>query len=373
MTDFSRDFPSLGEQCYLNHAALCPLPAPTAEAIAALVRESARVGGRHYVRWLQREQQTRQLAAQLMQAPAAEDIALVKNTSEALSIVAHGLDWQPGDNVVIPSGEFPANRLPWTSLERRGVICREVDIRQADDPEAALLEAFDERTRLLSVSAVAWESGLRLDLERLGRHCRQRDVIFCVDAIQMLGALPVDVTAWHIDALAAGAHKWLLGPEGIGLFYIRPALRRQLRLHQFGWHMANNPFRFEQTDWIPTDSARRFEPGTVNNLGITALHASLTLLKSAGVRDVATAVLDNRQRLADGLREQGLELLSDDRPERRSGIITFAHAEADRLFEALQNDGVICARRGGGIRLSPHFYQPAEMMDEALDVIRRHR
>ncbi len=375
MPDLAAEFRLAPGLVHLNHAGVAPWPARTRRAVCDFAAENARLGSLHYPRWEAGEQRLRAQFAALIHAPSADDIALLKNTSEALSLVASGLDWRRGDNVVGPAEEFPSNRLPWQALARRGVAYRSVPLAGADDPEAALLAAMDGRTRLLAVSAVQYASGLRLDLARLGAACRARGVLLCVDAIQQLGALPFDVQACQADFVAADGHKWLLGPEGVALFYCRAGLRERLQLQQFGWHMVAAPGDFERRDATPAASARRFEAGSPNHLGIVAQSASLSLLAEVGMAAVAEALQRRVEYVIAQAERRGFPLCSPRDPARRAGIVTFRVPGADhrRLAGALLAARVLCAARGGGLRFSPHFYTPFEAIDTAfrrLDALR---
>ena len=365
----AREFPLAPELIYLNHAAVAPWPRRTAQAVQAFAAASMERGAADYPAWLATERDLRTLCARMVSAASADDLAFVKNTSEALSIVAHGFPWRAGDNVVISDEEFPSNRIVWESLAPRGVEVRAVRLAADGDPEQALLEAADGRTRLLSISSVQYASGLRLDLGRLGAGCRRRGVAFCVDAIQGLGVFAHDVQAMHIDFLMADAHKWLLGPEGIAPFYCAPEWRERLALHEFGWHMVEHAGDFERPDWAPAGSARRFECGSPNMLGIHALHASLSLLLEVGIAEVERRVLARADRLFDAIdRHAELEPVTAAASGRYAGIVTFRHRRrpAAGLHEALRARGVICAARGGGVRFSPHFYTPLEQLDQAV-------
>lgn len=345
---------------YFNHAAVGPWPRATAEAARAFADENMREGSTHYLEWLKREERLRRNLARLAGAASPDDIALLKNTTEGICLVAFGLEWQAGQNVVLPAGEFPSNRLPWLALADRGVKAREVDIRATGDAEQALIDAMDRDTRLLAISSVQWTDGFRLDIERLGRACRDRGVLFFVDAIQQLGALPLDIEAAHIDFLAADAHKWLLGPEGIAVFYCREERRPELKLQQHGWHMVDRFWDFDRDQWEPSSTALRFEAGTPNSIGQAALDASVTLFLEHGMETVGRRVLDNTDRLVRELqRFAGIRLRSPTAPHRRSGIVAFVHesTDANEIYRGLQSEGVSCAMRGGAVRLSPHFYQ----------------
>jgi len=365
------EFPQAPGLRYLNHAAVAPWPRRAADAVTAFARENAFSGARDYPHWLGTERRLRERLQRLLNAPASDDIALVKNTSEALSFVAFGLDWRAGDQVLISDEEFPSNRIVWEALSRFGVEVLQVSL-QGSDPEGALLAACGPRTRLLSISAVQYASGLRLDLARLGLGCRQRGVLFCIDAIQQLGALPFDVQAYACDFAMADGHKWLLGPEGLGVFYCRSALREQLKLHEYGWHMLEHAGDYQRQDWQPAHSGRRFECGSPNMLGAMALEASLSLLEEVGMEQVAKALGERVQWLQDGLqRLPGCRLHSPLPPERRAGILSFSLAGWDNqaLHRRLLDEQVICAQRGNGIRFSPHFYTPAAVIEETLALL----
>ncbi len=371
MLDLQVEFPQPDGLRYLNHAAVAPWPIRAARAVSAFAEQNSRIGARDYPAWLQVETRLRERLQRLLNAPSRHDIALVKNTSEALSFVAFGLDWRAGDQVVISDEEFPSNRVVWQALAPQGVEVIQVSLACAD-PEAALLAACGPRTRLLSISSVQYASGLRLDLSRLGQGCNTRGVLLCVDAIQQLGALPFDVQASHCAFAMADGHKWLLGPEGLGVFYCRSDLRDQLKLHEYGWHMLENPGDYLRQDWEPARSARRFECGSPNMLGAMALEASLSLLEEVGMNTVSHALHERITYLQEGLlRIPGLGLHSPRDPQRRAGIVNFTLAGHDQaeLFKRLTAEQVVCAQRGAGIRLSPHFYTTDRVLDETLTLL----
>ena len=318
------EFPILQKGLYANHAAMAPWPRSTRDAVIAFAQENCQLGPEKYAHWLLREKRLRERLALLINAHAADDIALLKNTTEGICTVATGIDWRRGDNLVLPLDEFPSNRLPWLALQKLGVEVREVDIRSSSDPEQALLAHIDKRTRLLSVSAVQWIDGLRLKLETLGAACRQHGVLFFVDAIQHLGALQMDVQACNIDFLAADGHKWLLAPEGIAVFYCRAEVRGRLNLQQQGWRMVDEPYRFDRDNWLPSDSAIRFEAGSPNILGQTALFASIGLLQDVGMQKVEACIAENSLVLTEGLEQMdGIELVRAFDPNTFSGIVSF--------------------------------------------------
>jgi len=269
----ANEFALSADLCYLNHAAIAPWPQRTVAAVQRFAQENGESGSRYYPRWLDVEQQLRQQLAVLLNAGNVNEIALLKNTSEALSVVAWGIDWRSGDQVIISDQEFPSNRIVWESLRPLGVEVVEVNISDTDDPEAAIVRCINPRTRLVSLSSVQFSSGLALDLPPIGAACREHGVAFCVDAIQSLGAKPFDVQGCQADFVMADGHKWMLGPEGLALFFCSHAWLERLSLKQFGWHMVEAIGDYERKDWQPASSARRFECGSPNMLGIHALHA----------------------------------------------------------------------------------------------------
>ena len=367
------EFPLSDKLIYLNHAAVAPWPKRTSAAVIRFAEQNTCYGSHFYLDWLHKEAELRAQLQALLNAPSPYDIALVKNTSEALSLVAYGLTWKPGDNVVSSNEEFPSNRLPWQSLADQGVAFRQADLRcidsGADTPEDALFALVDERTRLLTISSIQFASGLRMDLARIGEFCQRRGILFCIDAIQSLGAVQFDAQAYHADFVMADGHKWLFGPEGLGVFYSTPAARDQLKLTQYGWHMMKNTHNYENKPWEIHPSARRFECGSPNMLGIHALSASLSLLLEIGMTAVEALVLEKSDYLKAAITgNDTLELLSQRHSRLQSGIVVFKHRTIanDLLYQHLQSNGVVCALRGGGIRFSPHFYNTLEEIDRAL-------
>src|SRR5262249_38618006 len=266
-------------------------------------------GDVHEKRWTQRVEEVRGLAGQLLNADPL-DIAFVKNTSEGVGIVAEGFPWRPGDNVVTAAEEYPANLYPWLNLASRGVEVRMVPSRgnriEIDDLRAAL----DARTRLVSLSFVEFSSGFRNDLDAVGSLCRERGVHFFVDAIQGLGVLPLDLQKTPIDFLAADGHKWLLGPQGAGVFYICRELVDFMHATSVGWSSVVNAFDFSKIDFRLKPHAGRWENGTLNFPGTLGLGASLRLLLDIGIPAVSARLMEVTNYLCDRARSIGLEVFS---------------------------------------------------------------
>ena len=271
------EFPVTQNLIYLNHAAVSPLPRHTAVAMQALAQDALDFGSLHYDRWLDTYEAVRVAAAQLIGANRNE-IALMKNTSEGISTVARGLDWRPGDRIVAFREEFPSNYYPWLRLESQRCY---VEWLSAQDP----LEKIDNActgAKLLAISFVQYLSGFRVDLNAIGEICKRHHCFFFVDAIQGLGAFPLNVETAHIDALAADGHKWLLGPEGCAILYVRKSRQDSIFPEEFGWTTVAGYHDYSSRDMALRQDAGRYECGTLNTIGCYGLQASLELLREVG-------------------------------------------------------------------------------------------
>ncbi|MGR9106490.1 MAG: aminotransferase class V-fold PLP-dependent enzyme [Gammaproteobacteria bacterium] len=368
---FESEFPQLDSVIYLNHAAVAPWPKRTSDTVKRFAEENCRIGARDYSNWLKKETLLRAQLKQLINAPDTGDIALVKNTSEALSFVAGGLAWQNGDNIVSSDQEFPSNRVPWQALAERGVEFRQARFDDDRPPEQALFDLVDRNTRLITISSIQFASGLRLNIDEIGAFCREHQILFCVDAIQSIGAVEFDVQACGADFAMADGHKWMLGPEGLGVFYTTPEARERLTLTEFGWHMIEDPSDYRNRPWHIAQDSRRFECGSSNMLGIHALSSSLSLLLEIGMEVVENKLLENASHLKELIhRCSELELLTPMNSGLGSGIVVFKHRRISNedLFRILRERGIVCALRGGGIRFSPHFYTTQSSIEKAVRI-----
>jgi len=367
------EFPLDDSVIYLNHAAVSPWPLRTANAVKAFADENATFGSRNYLEWVNVESRLKEQLQQLVNADSSSEIALLKNTSEALSLVAYGLPWESGENVVITNQEFPSNRVVWESLGKYGVETLPADLSKGNSPEDSIITRMDGNTRLLSVSSVQYGTGLRLDLSVLGAACRERNILFCVDAIQSLGSMKFDVQACMADFVMADGHKWMMGPEGIALFYCRSEIMDRLNLKQYGWHMLEDHMDFSKQSWKIASSARRFECGSPNMTGVHALHASMTLIHEVGMQSIQELVLENTRFMIDFFSERTdhYQLITPDAEDRHAGIVTFRSLteSPESQYELLNRESIACALRGGGIRFSPHFYTPRKKLFRALEIL----
>lgn len=369
--NFAHEFPLDAGLIHLNHAGVSPWPRRCSDAVQRLAETMCtRSYAGAFGGWLATESRLRDRLRALINAPSVDDIALLKNTSDALSQVAHGLAWQPGDQVVALAEEFVSNLITWEALSQRGVELVRVTPAPDQSPEDALEAACGRRTRLLTASTVQYGTGHVLDCARIGAFCRSHGILFCIDAVQSLGALRFDAQACGADFVVSGAHKWLMSPFGIALFYCRADLRERVRPLAYGWHTVSDPMRFAGTLSEMEPSARRFEAGTQNWAGVVGFEATLSLLAEVGAAEVERRVLDNAAYLADALAARpGVTLVSPRAHGRFGGIVCVRVAGRDHAALAARLEaefGVLCAARGPSLRFSPHFYTPRAQLDAAL-------
>ncbi|MGE5645151.1 MAG: aminotransferase class V-fold PLP-dependent enzyme [Acidobacteriota bacterium] len=357
------EFPVTKELIYLNHAAVSPLCRPAAEAMKKLAGDVMNYGSLHYGEWLEAYEGLRAAAARLI-GGHRDEIALIKNTSEGISTIAGGLDWRAGDRVVGFQEEFPANFFPWKLLERRGV---EVEWLSASDP----LDRIDQAcrgARLLAISFVQFLSGRRADLEAIGEICQRRGCLFVVDAIQGLGAFPIDVEKARIHALAADGHKWLLGPEGCGILYVRREIQDAILPVEVGWTNFAHYNDYEDRDTTLRADAGRYECGTLNTVGCFGLRASIEFLLSVGVEKIAAHVQALGDQIARGAASRGYAVHGERTPETGAGIVSIRKdgLDARLVVSRLKERAIIAAPRQGWIRTSPHFYISPDDVEQLI-------
>ena len=368
-------FPVTRRYAYFNAAANAPLADPVRRAIHGYVEDLGAHGSLHYRDWFRATAETRESAARLLGA-APEEIAFVRNTSEGINVVANGLRLGAGDSVVLVRGDFPANVHPWKRLEEDGVDVRLVEPDEWNRVTPAQIEAAcDATTRVASVSWVSFTNGFRLDVAELGARLHARGVLLFVDAIQGLGVLPIDLRSAEVDFLAADAHKWLLAPEGIGLFYVRRDRLDALGMTFKSWLSVRDPFENARYDSPLHPDARRFEYATPNTAGIFALQAALALLNDWGVDAIAAHVRELTDALVDGLAARGYRVRSPRGDGEWSGIVAFDLGDGappdalPRVFAALDAAGVQVAGRGGLVRVAVHLYNDRSDVERLLDAL----
>ena len=347
---------------YLDHAAVGPLSAPAADALRQYASEAERQGDTVWPTWSARTEGLRHAAAELLSADT-DEICLLPNTSTGINLVAEGFPWRPGDSVVLPDGEFPSNLFPWQNQRSRGVDVRIVprgDRGQIDPDD--LFARVDGSTRVLALSWVGYASGFRADLEAIVSRAHQLGVLVFVDAIQGLGVFDLDVSAIPVDFLAADGHKWLLGPEGMGVGFIRREHLGLLRCTNVGWSSVRNTFNYAEPKLDLRDTAARFEPGSANMCGAAALAASMGLFNQVravhGHDAIGNRVVSLAGELSDRLAEHGIRTRLPTDTAHRSGIVTFEVPGKDpaTVRQAALDQGCVVSCRGGGVRASVHAY-----------------
>jgi selenocysteine lyase/cysteine desulfurase len=363
---YEDQFPVTRELTYLNHAAVAPLCRPAAEAMKWLADDALNYGSLHYDTWMSAYDGLRNAAAQLINAHP-DEIAIVKNTSEGIATIASGLKWKAGDRVVAFREEFPANYFPWLRLENRGV---EVTWLSIYDP-LETMEAALRGAKLLAVSHVNYLSGHRVDLDAIGALCDRHGCFFFVDAIQGMGAFPIDVKKARIDALAADGHKWMLGPEGNGVLFVKKGRLDEIEPVEFGWTNVAQYADYASRDMTLRADAGRFECGTLNTIGCFGQRAALEFLLKVGVDRIASAVQGLAGRLYEGVTAKGYEVLAERTEATGSGIVSFRHPRTDArtIVSDLRRNRVVVAPRQGWVRMSPHFYVDAAAIDRVVDLL----
>ncbi|MBI2948885.1 MAG: aminotransferase class V-fold PLP-dependent enzyme [Verrucomicrobia bacterium] len=368
------EFPVASEKIFLAHAGVCPLPRRVAEAIRAYASQCT-LGDQETLLPAYHQQHSRELAARLLQA-RPDEIAFVGPTSLALSFISGGLKFEPGDNVLVYREDYPSNVYPWMSLAARGVKVRFLQVRELGRIQPSeVMDQVDEHTRLVALASCHFVAGYRLDLGAIGEALRKRNILFCVDAIQTLGAFPISVE--QVDFLAADAHKWLLGPCAAGILFVRKALQEMLQPTAYGWNNVRCPNYVAQETMTFRPDARRYEAGTHNLLGLVGLNAALELLLEIGLDPIAAELLRKRAWLVPALRDKGYAVLQADAPSKNaSGIIAFFRPGADlaALHEKLESASIITSLRADRsgqryIRISPHFYNTDAELDRLLKLL----
>lgn len=360
---------------HMNHAGVSPMSHRGRAAIEQVVEASLNRPYRDH--WAQDEaDRVRELVAQLINGPA-DSVALTRSTAHGISLLAQGLDWKAGDNVVSAEGEYPANVYPWMALADQGVGLRFAKVVDGRITVESVLSLIDARTRVVALSHVEFWNGFRLDIEAIGAECRRRGIIFAVDVMQSAGALRVDVGSMPIDFCAAGAGKWLMGPPGIGFCYCVPELLERLRPVVVGVCSVVGYDKYFDYDLTFNPTARRFEESVVSLLDTAAFGAALELLLEVGADVIESRVLDLAAHLAEGLAVAGYELV-EPWPRARaesSGIVSFRKpgAGAKEVLRDLTAAHVIARTHRDFVRLSPHFYNTDEEVDRVLDVLASER
>ena len=357
-------FPVTKNLTYLNHAAVAPLSRKCAEAMQHLAQDALDFGSFHYLNWMATYEGVRSATATMINARPRE-IAITKNTSEGIAIVATGIAWKRGDVMVCFHEEFPANLFPWRKLEQEmGVEVRWLSIFDSLDK----IDEAAKGARLLAISYVNYLNGHRVDLNAIGEICQRRGCFYFVDAIQGMGAFPIDVEAAHIDALAAHAHKWMLGPEGCAVLFVRESRLDEVQPVQIGWTNFAHYTDYASRDMTLRADAGRYESGTLNTIGCYGVRAALDLLLEAGIGNIRPAVQGLADQLASGAEALGYELACPRTQETGAGIVSIRKngTESTMIVRGLKDRRIIAAPRQGWVRFAPHFYISPADIDRVL-------
>ncbi len=368
------DWPICQSKIYVNHAAVSPFSSRVQQAIVGCSQFCAQSELENFDYFAALKERVRHLAANLLHCDF-RNVGFVKNTSDGLSILTSGLDWSPGDRIIVPAWEFPSNLYPFLHCRQKGV---EIDLVPSQDGTiriADIEKMITPRTRLISTSFVQFHNGFRQDIARLGRLCRERNIIFCVDSIQGLGAIPFYVEDWKVDFLSNGGHKWLMAPAGVGIVYIDPGLLDKLNPTRIGWLSVKDPWTFGRTTIDFEEGPRRFETGNENWLGMAGMEASLEWLSEIGTERIFEHILALQDIVIERLRSLPVQITTPLSESHRSGILSFrplgSEDKAAALHSYLKKNAISCSLRENSIRLSPHFYNTPAEMTKLTDVIER--
>ena len=357
---------------YLDHAAVGPLSHPAADALRGFANQAETEGDMVWPQWARRLETLRDGFAELMRA-SSDEIALIPNTSTGINLVAEGFAWRPGDSVVVPEGEFPSNLFPWQNQASRGVELRVVPRRDGAVSVEDLMSHVDDSTRIVALSWVGYSSGYRVDLERIVEAAHRRGVLVFVDAIQGLGVFDLDLDRIDVDFLAADGHKWLLGPEGLGVAFIRNKHLDRLRVGNVGWSSVKNAFNYSKPELELRDTAARFEPGSANMVGAAALLASLEMFllvrRTHGPTAIGDRVVELSTELSRRLSRVGATTFMPS-AGHESGIVPFVMpgVEPSEFRKRAIESGCVVSCRGGGVRASIHAYNDESDIGRIVDV-----
>ena len=363
-----QDFPIVDRCVYVNHAAVAPLPRSVSEAMMVQMQRHMLHASSAWDLAKPVYREGRELAAKLVGC-SAENIAYIQNTSHGISQIANGLPWQAGDNVIVSDREFPSNYYAWANLADRGVEIRQIPVADGRLTADKIAAHIDARTRVVTMSHVQFFNGYRCDVAAIAALCRQNDALLVMDGTQSIGAIQIDVSL-GVDALVVSAHKWMMGPLGIGFMALSQRALEQIKVQQVGWLSINDPFNFrKELDLLP--DARRFEPGTENSAGMYGLVARLREIDRIGAQVIENRVLSLTDRLCDGVQRYGYRVTAPRGAGEKSGIVTFRHPHIDSVdvMARLESAEIRASLRAGGIRISPHYYNSETEIDFIIETI----
>ena len=355
---------------YFNHASTAPINTGAKKRIDEFVKERSEFANDDYWAFKAVADETKTMIGEMINC-SEERIAFLDNTTNGIIWLAQGIDWNAGDRIILNDVEFPANVYPFIQLKEKGV---EIDFIKSTNgivTAEEIIDAIQPRTKLISISFVQFLSGYRIDLEKIGKVCREKEIIFSVDAIQGLGAVRLDVEKYNIDFLASGTQKWLLGLQGLAFFYVRKELQDKLKSAPIGWLAVKDAWNLLDFNLTTKETAERFQPGTLNNLGIYAFNSSMKLFNEFGFDEIEEQVLNNSEYFIQELAKIGYKLpLLSIQKEYLSGIVSFRSDNAQKIFDHLNQKKIVCSLREGYIRFAPHFYNTKQEIDLVVDTLK---
>lgn len=364
------DFPILKNGIYANHAAVSPIPLSVKSAMLERLELHMYSAGSAWDDAMPIYDEGRRLAAELVNC-RPDQIAWIHNTSHGISLIANGIDWRPGDNVIVPDREFPSNYFAWKQLAKLGVELRHVPSINGKTLPKEVAKLIDQHTRAVTLSQVQYYNGFHCDIPSIGNICQQHNALLVVDGTQSIGAINLDVTHAHVDVLVVSAHKWMMGPLGIGFMALSDRALQEVAVTSVGWLSFSDPFDFAQEkDLLP--GANRFEPGTENGAGIYGLVARLRSISTIGSDVIEQRIIALTDQFCAGLKRLGYTVTSHRGEGEKSAIVTFKHPkiESQLLLDRLNQANVSVSLRAGGIRFSPHYYNSEEEIKTVLSILK---
>ncbi|NWG28331.1 MAG: aminotransferase class V-fold PLP-dependent enzyme [Ignavibacteriaceae bacterium] len=355
---------------YFNHASTGPITTKVKERIESFLKERSEEKIDDYYAFKDVADETKMMIGDIINC-SGDRIAFLDNTTNGIIWLAQGIDWKPDDRIILNDVEFPANVYPFLQLKEKGV---EVDFIKSTNgivTAEEVIGAIQPKTKLISISFVQFLSGYRIDLEKIGKVCKEKGIIFSVDAIQGLGAVRLDIEKFNIDFLASGTQKWLLGLQGLAFIYVRKELQDKMKSAPIGWLAVKDAWNLLNFDLTTKETAERFQPGTLNNLGIYAFNSSMKLFKEFGFNEIEKQVTSNSKYFIDELTKIGYDSPLLSLPEKYlSGIVSFKSENAQKIFDILSQKKIVCSLREGYIRFAPHFYNTKQEIDLVVNTLK---
>ncbi len=355
---------------YFNHASTGPISKVVRERIENFLKERSEEKIDDYHEFKDVADETKIMIAETINC-LSDRIAFLDNTTNGMIWIASGIEWKPGDRIILNDVEFPANVLPFLQLKEKGVVVDFIKSTNGIVTAEEIIDAIQPRTKLISISFVQFLSGYRVDLEKIGKACKEKRIIFSVDAIQGLGAVRLDVEKYNIDFLANGTQKWLLGLQGLAFIYVRKELQNMMKSAPIGWLSVKDAWNLLEFDLTTKETAERFQPGTLNNLGIYGFNASMKLFQEFGFDEIEKQVLSNSKYFIYELANIGYKSALHSLPEKHlSGIVSFKTENGQKILDHLIQKKIVCSLREGYIRFAPHFYNTKQEIDFVIDSLK---